>query len=195
MTAERQQKTTSSETSKGIKQFIKFALVSLIASVIQLGLANLLPLVFDGVRTAIPAFLRPCFNPQTLFDTATASGAEEAAKYINNGAVTWGFVLPFFLSNAAANVYGYIQNKKTTFKSDAPPINFVIYFAVLTALILFSTWLQGVIFGWLRSTGSALLSQFARTIASVAAGTLQMLVLFPLEKFVLLKPRATDAEK
>lgn len=178
----------------GIVQFIKFLLVSAIASVIQLGLANLLPAVFDGVRAEIPGFLRFCFDPDTLFDYETASGAAEAAKYVVNGTVTWGFVLPFFISNAAANIYGYIQNKKTTFKSDAPPLNFVIYFALLTALILFSTWLQGLIFGQLRSTGVELLSRFARTIASIAAGTLQMAVLFPVEKFVLLKPAKNGVE-
>lgn len=154
----------------------------------QLVLANLLPLLFDSVMSTIPSFLQPIFDPDTVFSADTP----DMRKYVVNGAVTWGYVLPFFLSNAIANIYGYFQNRKTTFKSDAPAINFVLYFVLLAALILFTTWLQGRIVGWMNGCDSAFLKRFSRTIASAAAGTVQLVVLFPVEKFILLKEKKQD---
>ena len=108
---------------------------------------------------------------------------------VGAGNDNWGYVFPFFASNLLANIYGYIQNKKTTFKSDAPAWCFAVYLALMVCLILFSTWLQGVIANALRSTGAELWSALAPTLAAAAAGTFQMAVLFPVEKFVLLKEK------
>lgn len=159
-------------------QFVKFNLVSLSITVVQLILANCLPLVFDNVTARLPEFLRGIFRPEVLFDGES--------KYVIDGVVTWGYVLPFFLSNFIANVYGYFVNMKATFKGKGTKAGLFGYFAVLTFLILFSTWLQGYITGALSDTSFA---GSARTIAALAAGTVQMLVLFPLEKFVLFKER------
>ena len=60
------------------------------------------------------------------------------------------------------------------------------YVVILTLLILFSTWLQGYITARLDRTA---LASLARTIAAMAAGLVQVAVLFPLEKFVLFKAR------
>ena len=49
-------------------QFIKFNLVSFSITVLQLALANLLPLIFDGVSAKLPPFLSPVFRPETLFE-------------------------------------------------------------------------------------------------------------------------------
>ena len=114
---------------------------------------------------------------------------EIANGSIIKGAITWGYLLPFFLSNLIANIYGYIQNKKTTFKSDAPKIMFVIYIFIMIALILFSTWFQGWLFGVLIKVNIDVIANLARTIAALAAGFIQMVFLFPMEKFVLLKEK------
>ena len=145
-------------------QFIKFNLVSFSITLLQLALANLLPLIFDGVAAKLPPVLRPVFRPDILF--------EGPSPYVVDGVVTWGYVLPFFLSNFIANIYGYFMNMKTTFRGK------------LTALILFSTWLQGWITARLSAAGFAAL---ARTIAAMAAGLVQVAVLFPLEKYVLFR--------
>lgn len=174
---------------KTLWQAVKFLVVSMGVSIIQIILANVLPLIFDSFTATLPVFLQGIFVPDAIFDVSTETGQAEYTKYVVGGVVTWGYVLPFFLSNALANVYGYIQNKKTTFKSDAPTYCFVIYIAVLVALILFSTWFQGAIYGWLANMDSALLSGLSRTIAVMVSGMIQMLVLFPLEKFVLLKEK------
>lgn len=187
---------------KTLWQILKFLVVSGLVTIIQLVLANVLPLVFDSVTTTLPAFLQTIFAPNTIFDATTAEGIEQIGKYVVGGTiengvvvggvVTWGYLLPFFLSNLIANIYGFWQNKKTTFKSDAPWYNFAIYIVLMIALILFSTWLQGWIVGIIAKADLAWLQSLARTIASLAAGLVQMLVLFPMEKFVLLKEKKED---
>ena len=163
----------SGEGKKSLLQAVKFLLVSLLASAIQLILVNVLYFAMRGWTAPLPALLAGIFTEQTM-------GA---------GHANWGYVLPFFLSNLIANIVAYIQNKKRTFKSDAPKRNFVIYLVILFCLILFSTWLQGVVAGALLATESQALQNLAPTIAMACAGMLQMIVLFPLEKFVLLKER------
>ncbi|MBQ1317745.1 MAG: hypothetical protein IIY46_09775 [Lachnospiraceae bacterium] len=157
-------------------QFIKFNLVSFSITLLQLALANLLPLLFDGVTAKLPPFLSPLFRPETLF--------EGPSPYVVGGVVTWGYVLPFFLSNFLANIYGYFMNMKTTFRGKGSRSGLIAYLAVLTALILFSTWLQGWITARLSVTAFA---APARTIAATAAGLVQVAVLFPLEKYVLFR--------
>ena len=157
-------------------QFIKFNLVSFSITLLQLALANLLPLIFDSVTTVLPSVMRPIFQPETLF--------EGPSPYVVDGVVTWGYVLPFFLSNFLANIYGYFMNMKTTFRGKGSRGGLTAYLVILTALILFSTWLQGWITAKLAVTS---LARLGRTIAAMAAGLVQVAVLFPLEKFVLFK--------
>ena len=157
-------------------QFLKFNLVSFSITLLQLALANLLPLIFDRVTAKLPGILRPVFRPDTLF--------EGPSPYVVDGVVTWGYVLPFFLSNFIANLYGYYMNRKATFRGNGSRRGLIAYLLILTALILFSTWLQGWITARLTATA---LAGLARTIAAIAAGLVQVAVLFPLEKYVLFK--------
>ena len=161
---------------RALWQFIKFNLVSTSITLVQLLLANLLPLLFDGVTAKLPVFLRPVFRPEVLF--------EGPSPYVVDGVVTWGYVLPFFLSNFIANIYGYYMNMKTTFRGKGSRAGLVLYLVILTLLILFSTWLQGYVAAKLSVTP---LADFARTIAAMLAGFVQVAVLFPLEKFVLFR--------
>ncbi len=48
-------------------QFVKFNLVSLTVTILQLLLANLLPLAFDRVVSPLPPLLRGIFNAEALF--------------------------------------------------------------------------------------------------------------------------------
>ena len=157
-------------------QFVKFNLVSFSITLLQLALANLLPLIFDGVTAKLPPVIRPVFQPDTLFNGPS--------PYVVDGVVTWGYVLPFFLSNFIANIYGYFMNMKTTFRGKGSRSGLIAYLLILTALILFSTWLQGWITARLTATAFA---RLARTIAAAAAGFVQVAVLFPLEKYVLFR--------
>jgi putative flippase GtrA len=180
---------------KTLWQIIKFLVVSGLVTIIQLGLALLLPYICDQITAVLPEFLRGIFTPAMF-----ATGSKEATKYVIDGVVTWGYVLPFLLSNLIANIYGFYQNKKTTFKSDAPWYNFAIYIVLMIALILFSTWMQGAIVSkalMLEPTNfiTKILSneKAIRLIASLFAGFVQMVVLFPIEKFVLLKEKKEEA--
>ena len=163
---------------KALWQFVKFNLVSFTVTLVQLLLANLLPLLFDGVTAKLPGLLRPVFDPAVLFP--------EPSPYVVDGVVTWGYVLPFFLSNFIANIYGYFVNMKTTFRGRGTRAGLAAYLVILTLLILFSTWLQGAITARLSLTA---LAPLARTIAAMAAGLVQVAVLLPPEKFVLFKVR------
>ena len=174
---------------KTLWQLVKFLVVSGLVTIIQLVLANVLPLIFDSVTATIPSFLQGIFDPNLIFDAGTKEGAKQISKYVVEGVVTWGYLLPFFLSNLIANIYGFYQNKKTTFKSDAPWYNFAIYIVLMIALILFSTWFQGWLVGVLAKVNVEFIQGLARTIAGLAAGFVQMVVLFPMEKFVLLKEK------
>ena len=157
-------------------QLIKFNLVSFSITLLQLLLANILPLLFDEMTVKLPPLLRPVFRPETLF--------AGPSPYVRDGVVTWGYVLPFFLSNFIANIYGYFVNMKTTFRGKGSRGGLLAYLVILTALILFSTWFQGIITAKLSVTALAVL---ARTIAASAAGLVQVAVLFPFEKYVLFK--------
>ncbi|HPY99932.1 MAG TPA: hypothetical protein PLS28_00500 [Clostridiales bacterium] len=193
-----EQKTEQKKEKKGavktIWQVVKFALVSGIVSIIQIVLAYLLPFIFDGITATLPGFLAAIFNPDVIFDASTADGLASLAKYAPTGVVTWGYVLPFLLSNLIANIYGYFQNRKTTFKSDTPTKNVVIYLVILLALILFTTWIQGLVYGACTRVDSSFIHGIARLLATGAAGMIQFIVIFPLEKFWLLKEKKTDAE-
>ena len=157
-------------------QFAKFNLVALTITLVQLILANLLPLLFDGLKAPLPPLLRPIFDPERMFDGPS--------PYVTDGVVSWGYVLPFFLSNFIANIYGYFMNMKTTFRGKGSRGSLAAYLLILAALILFSTWLQGWITARLTVSAFAAL---ARTLAAMAAGLVQVAVLFPLEKYVLFK--------
>ncbi|MCR5208356.1 MAG: hypothetical protein K6C14_07780 [Eubacterium sp.] len=201
---------------KTVWQFVKFIVVSGIVTIIQLLLAYLLPFIFDMevFKVALPDFLRTIFNPNIIFNIGDAATLEavdpkvlkDIGKYVIDAAVvnqngipalvgiiTWGYTLPFLLSNLIANIYGYIQNKKTTFKSDAPKIMFVIYIFIMIALILFSTWFQGWLYGVICSNLPKFVG-LARLVAAMAAGFVQMIFLFPMEKFVLLREKKDPAE-
>ena len=162
-------------------QFIKFNLVSSSVSLLQLLLANILPFFFDPLKAKLPVFLRGIFDPKSLFSGET--------PYVVDGIVTWGYVLPFFLSNFIANIYGYFVNMKMTFKGKGSRKGIAIYCLVLLVLILFSTWLQGRITAMLMKTDLAFL---ARTISATLAGLVQVAVIFPLEKYVLFKENANE---
>lgn len=165
--------------------FVKFSLVSVLVNFIQIGLQYLLPLIFDNVTATLPGWLSWIFNGESLFDRSNADGAADYAKYVVNGIVTWGYVLPFFLSNYVANCIGYVENKKRTFKSSAPRSHFAAYFVILTLVIIFATWLQGLVYGACTHADSATLHNLARLLCVAVAGAFQFVVLFFVQKWLL----------
>lgn len=143
-----------------------------------------LPLAFDRVVSPLPPLLRGIFRADALFP--------DGSKYVVNGVVTWGYVLPFLLANGLANIYGYFINRKQRFAGKGTRAGFAVYLAILFALILFATWMQGEIVAAMASSRIAPLS---RTLASFGAGVVQTAVLFPLEKLVLFRQRPDDGKE
>lgn len=158
-------------------QFVKFNLASFTVSLLQLFLANIMPFMFESFNAKLPLSINSIFG-----DTVN----HVDSKYVVDGVLTWGYVLPFFLSNLLANIYGYFINMKYTFKGKGSKKSIVIYFVVLVLLIVVATWIQSVVDTALNNTSLAFLS---RTIAAMVAGMFQLVVLFPLEKFVLFKEK------
>ena len=158
---------------KGVKvlwQIAKFTIVSLLVTLIQLGLVNLLYFLMKGWIAPLPGLLGKIFTESVM----------------GEGHNTWGYILPFFISNLVANTVGYFLNKHKTFKSDAPWWHYVIYIVVLFLLIVFTTWIQGLVVNLFIRLG---VEGIGPTIAGLTAGTIQFVLLFPLQKFVLLREK------
>ena len=164
------------EGLKTVWQAGKFSLFSVVAMLIQTTLQLILPFIFDRMTTPLPGWLSWIINPGTL-------SPEQQALYVVAGVVTWGYLLPFFLSNYTANIVTYILNKKYTFKSSAPHWHFVLYFILMTLVIVFSTWLQGVCFGWLGHY--SIPEWLNRLLVMAPAGLLQFIAFFVIQKILL----------
>ena len=160
------------KNKREIVQIIKYLAAGLSVTALQFILVNILPFAFSSWKTPLLGFLARIFSEDVM----------------GKGNSSWGYVMTFLLSNIAANIYGYFLNRKTVFHSDSPSWCFVVFTLVMVTLILFSTWLQGVIANSVK-TNLPSLSAFANTIAAAACGFLQNLIVFPLEKFVLLRER------
>ena len=104
---------------------------------------------------------------------------------------------PYLMSNLLANVYGYYRNRETTFKAASKPWSLPVYIVVLLILIGLMTPFQVWVAGLAGNADSPFLRDMAPTIASMSAGMIQFLVLFPLEKHVLFteKPEPSGDEK
>ncbi len=189
---ETKSKTAKKSPSKGVLvllQIVSMCLFGLAGGVIQTVLQYLLPLVFNPLQAALPGWLDFLYDVNTLFDTTTAAGLRDYDRYVVEGAhgltVTWGYMLPFFLANIAANIFVYIMNKKYTFKSSAPRWHFILYFVIMVATILFTTWLQGVCYPWILSWGVSWINPLARVICILPAGLVQTVVFFIAQKLLL----------
>ncbi len=185
-------KSQKKSPSKGVLvllQIVSMCLFGLAGGVIQTVLQYLLPLIFNPLQAALPGWLDFLYDVNTLFDTTTAAGLRDYDRYVVEGAhgltVTWGYMLPFFLANIAANIFVYIMNKKYTFKSSAPRWHFILYFVIMVATILFTTWLQGVCYPWILSWGVTWLNPLARVICILPAGLVQTVVFFVAQKLLL----------
>jgi putative flippase GtrA len=159
----------------GFRQAIRFLLISCLVGLFHLILVNVLFYSLKGWTAPLPEFLRMFFNPGT----------------VGEGNDNWGYVLPFLTANVAANVVGYFVNRKATFRAEnVPHYCLAIYLGVLAVLILLSTWLQGVLANLIIRGGSPFWATLAPTVAMITANTLQLAILFPLEKFVLFRDRS-----
>lgn len=156
------------ETSKGkllFLQMLSTCIISIAGIITLVVLQYGMPLFCDNWTTPLPHALDFLFNVEQLFDTSTAQGAADYAKYVvRNGdtlSVTWGYMVPFFVANLASNLVNYYFNKKYTFKSSAPRWHFVAYLVFVILVIVGSTWMQGILYPWFMDHGFGSWSRFA----------------------------------
>ncbi|MBQ8167913.1 hypothetical protein IJZ97_00640, partial [bacterium] len=81
-------------------QMVKYLLVSIGVTLIQLLLVTVLYVVMKDITTPLPGILEDIFSEQVM----------------GQGHSNWGYLLPFLLSNLIANAVGYFVNKSKTFK-------------------------------------------------------------------------------
>lgn len=163
------------KNKKEIIQIVKYLLAGLSITIVQFALVNVLPYVFSSWKSALPSWLSTVFSEKTM----------------GEGNSNWGYVMTFFLSNLIANVYGYFLNRRTVFNSDSPLWCFIAFIVMMVTLILVSTWLQGVIANAVIERNPSL-SAFANTIAAAVCAFGQNLIVYPTEKFILLRERKSQ---
>ena len=162
--------------NSGIWQFIKFAIFGTLGGILQIVTVNVLYFAMKGWTTPLPSHLSGIFSEAVM----------------GQGNSCWGYIIPFFISNIISQIFQYIQNKRTTFKSDAPRWVFAVYISIVVLLIFITTWAQGALNNLLAATGISILEKLAPTLSVVIAGQIYTLVLFPLEKFVLFRKKKSD---
>lgn len=160
---------------KEIIQIVKYLLAGLSVTIVQFVLVNVFPYIFASWKSSLPPFLSLVFNEKTM-------GA---------GNSNWGYVMTFFLSNLIANIYGYFLNRRTVFHSDSPLWCFIAFVVMMVTLIVVSTWLQGLIANAVVERNPSL-SAFANTIAAAVCAFGQNLIVYPTEKFILLREKKSQ---
>ena len=83
------------KTVKTLWQIAKFTIICTFTTGIQLLLVNLLLVWMKNWKAPLPGFLESIFDPSV----------------VGEGNDNWGYVLPFFLSNAISNTIAYFLNK------------------------------------------------------------------------------------
>ncbi len=163
---------------KEIIQILKYLLAGLSITVVQFVLVNLFPYIFSSWKRELPSFLSIVFSEKTM----------------GEGNSNWGYVMTFFLSNLIANIYGYFLNRRTVFHSDSPLWCFIAFVIMMASLILVSTWLQGLIANAVNQRSPSL-SAFANTIAAAVCAFGQNLIVYPTEKFILLREKRVSGRE
>lgn len=150
-------------------QFVKFLVVSLLATAVQFILLNTLNLV-----------------PQI-------------AELNNTEFSFWVFVYPaaigglgYFISsntaNIAAQIVAFFVNREKTFNSSANiAVTLPIYIAFTVALIVFSAWLnpftKGILVNW------GLSETLSKNIATMVCSSVQFFLYFPVDKILFKKKK------
>ena len=157
------------EKVKTLWQFVKFIVVSLgacIVQVVSLAILYNIPAIKALSDTAFHWF---------VFDYPVIAGERcGLALFISAN-----------VANILAQIVSFFINKKKTFNSDAnTAIILPIYIAFTVALIVFSAWLNPVVFQ-LCVEKFGLGSGLSLTIATAVCSTVQFIAYFPFDKILM----------
>jgi len=152
-------------------QFVKFIVVSLLATVVQFGTLNIL-LVIPAIRALeTQPFQWFVFN----YDL-DAGGLK--------------YFIAFNVANILAQIVAFFVNRKKTFGGTTSiPITLTIYLAFTLGLICFSAWLSPALAAFMIGRGIG--EQLAGNIATMACSAIQFFVYFPVNKLLM---RNTEKE-
>jgi len=154
-------------------QFVKFIVVSLLATVVQFGTLNLL-LVIPAIR----ALETQPFHWFVFHYDVDAGGLK--------------YFIAFNVANILAQIVAFFVNRKKTFGgTNSIPITLTIYLAFTIGLICFSAWLSPALAVFL--TGRGIGEQLAGNIATMACSGIQFFVYFPVNK-LLMRNKKEDAQ-
>lgn len=153
---------------KTLWQLVKFTLVSLLASLVQVASLAILYNI-----PAIKALSAEAFH-WFVFDYPVIEGKQCGLALF----------IAFNASNILAQIVSFFVNRKKTFNANNNiPITLTIYLIFTVALICFSAWLNPVVFTFLGNKGVS--SGLATTIATAVCSTFQFLIYFPFDKLLM----------
>ena len=153
-------------------QFVKFSIVSMLASVVQfvtLTVVSRLPFVVALGDTAFHWF---------VFHYPVES----------TGLGGLGYFIAFNTANVAAQIVAFFVNRDKTFHANnSVAVTLTIYLVFTVALICFSAWLSPVIHGFLLE--KHLPEFWALNLATVCCSMIQFFLYFPLDKLLMRKKK------
>ncbi|MCR5485810.1 MAG: GtrA family protein [Clostridiales bacterium] len=104
-----------------------------------------------------------------------------------------GYMYSYFISAVIGYTASYIMNRKVTFHSDTNILlSTVLYVIMVAVTITFNTWSGGFLGSWLHDSGH-------ENVATVMLTKLLVMLVptlwtYPLQRFVIHKPRKTNIE-
>lgn len=157
-------KKEKSEGEKTVVQAILFTLLSLVAFVSQIILVNVIPLIYKDT-TPINAWI---FGEQAI-----------------NAFVA------FLISNAAAKIISYILNRKKTFAAvNNLAFSVTVYVVMCVVLIIVETLIgEPLAQGYFKLFGQKLSIELCRTISMITYSALDFVIVFLMEKFVIMNDK------
>ena len=154
-------------------QFVKFIVVSLLATIVQFGTLNILLVI-----PAIKVLESQPFHWFVFHYDVDAGGLK--------------YFIAFNVANILAQIVAFFVNRKKTFGGTTSiPITLTIYLAFTLELICFSAWLSPALAVFLTSRGIG--EQLAGNIAAMACSGIQFFVYFPVNK-LLMRNKEKDAK-
>ncbi len=150
-------------------QFIKFTFASLIAMISEFAILN--------IMNHIDAITNLNMQPFDWF----------VFHYKGDGVEGLGTMIAFLVSTTVAQIISFVVNRKKTFGSNMNlTFSVVVYFVVIVALICAQTYFAPQI-SYLLQNSANMGYDLATNIAKMCFSFLNFVVLFPLEKFVIMR--------
>lgn len=178
-TAETRKENGQSAGKKTLWQFIKFIIVSLLATAVMYAALNIL--------VALPSVKELFATPLKWFVFDYPVTKNEAGAVVSGGL---GYFIAFNTANIAAQIAAFFVNREKTFQSGANvAVTLPIYFVFTVALICFSAWLSPMLNTFF--IGKGLGGQASANIAAAVCGAVQFFVYFPVDKLLFRKPKGT----